>query len=98
MRTPGESPAFSFWGSRVRRSGREQLLTLRPVDRLAQRDLKLVEQLIDLRRLDHKRRANRDDVAYRAHDQAFGLRETNELRSDQFLRIERRLAALVSRQ
>src|SRR3954464_10029683 len=67
MRTPGESPAFFFVRSIPRsvqpseeQSRREQLLALGPVERLVERAGELIEQLIDLRRLNNHRWTDRN--------------------------------------
>src|SRR5258708_39309159 len=74
---------------------REQLLAFRPVERLVERAPQLVEQLVDLGRLDDHRRTDRDNVAADdTHDQAFGLRLRDDLRADALLGIERLLLAL----
>src|SRR3954469_9398938 len=90
MRTPGESPAFFFMRSIPRsvqpseeQSGRQQLLAFGPVECLVERARELVEQFIDLGRLDDHRRADGNYIAAdEAHDQAFGLGVAHHLRAD----------------
>src|SRR5947199_7056053 len=82
-----------------RRLRREQLLALCPVERFVERAAELVEQLVDLGRLDDQRRADRNDVARdEAHDQALGLRVRDDSRTEAALRIEWPLARFVRRE
>ena len=76
-----------------------QPLTHHEVHRLVERASELVEQFVDLGRIDDERRAQRHHVAdHRAQDQALGLGELHRLGADMVLRRERALALLVGDQ
>ena len=75
MRTPGESPAFSF-GVRVRRQAASNCSLFAQSSVLSSARAEPVEQLVDFGRADDQRRdRSRSRRRSRAHDQAFLLGE-----------------------
>src|SRR5204863_575785 len=77
------------------RPSSDELLLARPRQRVIEPLPQKREDLVDLIRRHDERRAQRDDVADRAHDEAALLTQLHALRTDGAFGVERRFRGLV---